>query len=491
MSKYLPFLMIWVVACGAAAADRPTGVAGMFYPADPIELSRSVDAFLSQAPAPAKMPGPLVALVVPHAGYEFSAPVAATGYRQISGGYDTVVVMGTAHYAMVDGAALYARGAFLTPLGRVPVDERLAARLIKADPADFRDEPTAYDHGDRHEHSVEVQLPFLIKRLKPGWKLLPIIMSTEDPAVCARVGQVLAEALKGRKALIIASSDLSHYPPAAVADLVDHATLKALERLDPDYFWLANRLILDHHMPGESVTWCGQAAVTAAMVAARALGADRGVVLSYANSGSSGLVDPGRSVGYAAVAMVNSGQPSDTGIALDEKQKHALLALARATVADGAKGKQPETRLMDDPALNLPAAVFVTLTERGRLRGCVGTTEPHATLRDAVAWAGYAAAFEDQRFSPVTAAETPGLHFEISILSAAKRVASAEAVVPKKNGVIVSRDGHSGLFLPQVWEQIPDKDAFLSELCAQKAGLPRDCWKDAKTALSVFTVSAF
>jgi len=269
MSKLLPFLMIWAAACAAAAADRPAGVAGMFYPADPVELSQSVDAFLSQVPAPAKLPGPLVALIVPHAGYDFSAPVAATGYRQVSGSYDTVVVMGTAHYAMVDGAALYARGAFLTPLGRVPVDERLAARLIKADPADFRYEPAAYDHGDRHEHSVEVQLPFLIKRLKPGWKLLPIIMSTEDPAVCARVGKVLAETLKGRKALIIASSDLSHYPPAAVADLVDHSTLKALERLDPDYFWLANRLILDHHMPGESVTWCGQAAVTAAMTAVR------------------------------------------------------------------------------------------------------------------------------------------------------------------------------------------------------------------------------
>jgi AMMECR1 domain-containing protein len=87
--------------------------------------------------------------------------------------------------------------------------------------------------------------------------------------------------------------------------------------------------------------------------------------------------------------------------------------------------------------------------------------------------------------------EVAKLHFEISILSSARPVASAESIVPKKHGVIVSQDGNMGLFLPQVWDQIPDKDGFLSELCEQKAGLPRSCWKDPKTRLSVFTVSAF
>jgi AmmeMemoRadiSam system protein B/AmmeMemoRadiSam system protein A len=471
----------------ALSADRAAAVAGQFYPADPKELSRAVDGYLAAARAPAKLPGPLVALVVPHAGYEYSAPVAAVGYLKVSGAYDTVVVMGTAHYARVEGAALYAHGAFLTPIGRVPVDEELAARLIKDAPTLFQDQPDAY----QREHSVEVQLPFLIKRLKPGWKLLPIIMNTDDPQVRLRVGLAVAAAIKGRKALLIASSDLSHYPPASVAEKVDRATLKALEPLDPGFFWAANRIMMAHGEPGLETTWCGEAAVMAVMAAARALGADRAVLMRYANSGSSPVGEAGRTVGYAAVALVRSGKPAGAGITLDEKKRKSLLALARQTVADGAAGRQPKPLLLDDPVLNLPAAVFVTLTEDGRLRGCVGTTEPRATLHDAVASAAFSAGFEDHRFAPVTKEEVSKLHMEISILSSARPVANAESVVPKKHGVIVSQGGNVGLFLPQVWDQIPDKDGFLSELCEQKAGLPRDCWKDPKTKLSVFTVSAF
>ena len=474
-------------AAPALAADRPPAVAGQFYPADPKELARAVDGYLAAAQAPAKLPGPLVALVVPHAGYEYSAPVAAAGYLAVSGAYDTVVVMGTAHHARVEGAALYAHGAFLTPIGRVPVDENLAARLIKEAPALFQDQPEAYER----EHSVEVQLPFLIKRLKPGWKLLPIIMNTEDPQVRRRVGLAVAAALKGRKALLIASSDLSHYPPAPVAEQVDRSTLKALERLDPEYFWVSNRIMMAHNEPGLETTWCGEAAVMAVMAAARSLGADRGVLMRYANSGSSPAGETGRTVGYAAVALVRSGQPPAAGIALDARQRKSLLALARQTVAEGAAGRQPRPLLLDDPVLNLPAAVFVTLTEAGRLRGCVGTTEPRATLRDAVASAAFSAGFEDHRFAPVAKEEVPKLHMEISILSSARPVASAASVVPKTHGVIVSQGGNLGLFLPQVWEQIPDKAGFLSELCEQKAGLPRDCWKDPKTQLKVFTVDAF
>jgi AmmeMemoRadiSam system protein A len=363
----------------------------------------------------------------------------------------------------------------------------LAARLLKDSPDLFQDQPGAYER----EHSVEVQLPFLIKRLKPGWKLLPIIMNTEDPRIRRRVGLAVAAALKGRKALLIASSDLSHYPPATVADKVDRSTLKALERLDFEFFWLSNRLMMAHGEPGLETTWCGEAAVMAVMAAARALGADRAVLLRYANSGSSPAGEAGRTVGYSAAAMVRSGKPIAADITLDDKQKEVLLALARQTVAEGAEDKQPKPLLLDDPVLNLPAAVFVTLTEGGKLRGCVGTTEPRATLRDAVASAAYSAGFEDHRFAPVAKDEAAKLQFEISILSSARPVANAEGIVPKKHGVIVSQGRNMGLFLPQVWEQIPDKDGFLSELCDEKAGLPRDCWKDPKTKLSIFTVSAF
>ncbi|MBI5241021.1 MAG: AmmeMemoRadiSam system protein B [Elusimicrobia bacterium] len=472
---------------GPLPADRAPAVAGQFYPADPAELSRAVDTYLSQAKAPDRLPGPLMALVVPHAGYEYSAPVAAFGYKAVSGPYDTVVVIGAGHRSRVEAAGLYARGAFLTPLGRVPVDEALAARLMKGSPDLFQDRPDAH----QGEHSIEVQLPFLIRRLKAGWKLLPVVMNTDDPRVCARAGEALAAALKGRKALIVASSDLSHYPPAATAEKVDRATLKALERLDPEFFWLANRVMMDRGERGLDTTWCGESAVLAAMAAAKALGADRAVLLRYAHSGSAPAGDDRRVVGYAAAAMVRSGKPASAEPLLDEAQKKSLLALARRTVAEGAEGRRPEARLSDDPALNLPAAVFVTLKERGQLRGCIGTTEPRATLRDAVASAAWSAAFQDHRFPPVAKGEVDGLHLEVSMLSPARPVPDAGKVIPGKHGVILSQDGRSGLFLPQVWEQIPDKDGFLSELCAQKAGLPRSCWKDPRTRIAVFTVAAF
>jgi AmmeMemoRadiSam system protein A len=108
-----------------------------------------------------------------------------------------------------------------------------------------------------------------------------------------------------------------------------------------------------------------------------------------------------------------------------------------------------------------------------------------------VASSAYSAGFEDHRFPPVSAGELPKLHIEISMLSPAQPVSDHARIIPKRHGVMLAQGRNAGLFLPQVWEQIPNKEDFLSELCSQKAGLSRDCWKDPKTAISVFTVSAF
>jgi hypothetical protein len=467
----------------ASAAPRKCAVADGFYPGDPMLLAKSVDGYLAKAPAPGKLPGPVVALLVPHAGYAYSAPVAATGYRAVADAYDTVVVLGAAHTVRVPGAALYAGGPFETPLGTVPVDDEVNRLLLK-DPL-FKDMPEAH----AREHSIEVQLPFLVRRLQKGFKLVPIVMNTEDPEVALRVGRALGRALKGRKALIVVSSDLSHYPPAGIASRVDRSTLLALERMDPDYFRLANRILMSRGEKGLDTVYCGEAGLLAGLAAARALGADRGTLLRYANSGETpGIGDKDRTVGYAAMAFVRTGKPSPSDIPLTPKDKSALLALARRVVSEGVEGRKPAPSLSEDPVLNQPAAAFVTLTEGGALRGCIGTVEARMPLQDAVAYGAYSAAFEDHRFPPVTKEELPKLRFEVSLLSPSRKVPSHASVVPKKHGVILSQGRRSGLFLPQVWEGIPDKAEFLGELCAQKAGLPRDCWKDPQTELRVFTV---
>ena len=468
-----------------SAEERPPAVAGQFYPADPVVLGQTVDRYLAQAPRH-ELPGRLIALLVPHAGYEYSGALAAEGFKAISGNYTTFVLVGTAHHVGLKGAALIAHGSFRTPLGAVPIDEKLATRLLRESSA-FEERPDAH----AAEHSIEVQLPFLQRRFH-NFKIVPIIMNNEDPAAMRPIGLAIARAIKGKKVLLVISSDLSHYPPKDIARRADRTFLRALERLDPDYAALTAEMLVGRREAGLETSACGLAAIEAGVTAATALGADRAVLLNYANSGEIVPATEGRTVGYGVVALVNSGLPARKAFALDQASRTQLLETARASIEEGLNGQSYSSGpLMDNRELNLPAAVFVTLTQEGHLRGCIGTTVPQSGLWDAVRYFARAAAFEDPRFKPLEKSELSRTHIEISILSAPERIANADAIVPGKEGVIVRRDGHSGLFLPTVWEQLPYKEDFLSELCAEKAGLPRNCWKDPAVELQVFTSDVF
>jgi hypothetical protein len=466
------------------ACARTAAVAGQFYPADKGELAAFADAALA-AESPVKVSGPVVAVLAPHAGYEFSGKMAGLAYKDIADSYDTVVILGTAHTEAVKGAALLAGDYYETPLGKVPPDRELAAALLKASPL-FEDRPSAH----AREHSVEVQLPFLQRRLKKPFKLLAAVLNTNDLDALKKIGTALASALKGKKALLVISTDLSHYPPHRTAAAADGALLLAVKSMDPELFWRASKILREKKEPGLETCACGEAAVEAGMEAARLLGASSFVPLKLSDSyvenpAASGA---GRVVGYLSGAFVRGGQPEE--FKLSKGQKTALLAEARRTLADALGGRRADAALSGDPALNLPGAVFVTLTEGGALRGCVGTVEPVMTLLDAARYAAFSAAFRDGRFPPLKPEELDKVRIEVSALSALKPV-KAGGIKPGKMGVVVERGGRSGLFLPQVWEQLPGKEEFLGELCGQKAGLPRDCWKDTGTKLYSFTVDAF
>lgn len=173
------------------------------------------------------------------------------------------------------------------------------------------------------------------------------------------------------------------------------------------------------------------------------------------------------------------------------KHQKMLLGLARAAIARHIAGEKGSLPLPDDPFLSEPAAVFVTLTTDGRLRGCIGTTEPSEGLAVAVRRMAVAAATEDYRFSPVTAAELRDIHIEISVLSPMKRVSSPDEIREGVHGVVVRRGARGGLFLPQVWEHFSTKKEFMDELCSQKTGLAPDAWTSPGTDLYIFTVFAF
>ena len=462
---------------------RPPAAAGRFYPQDPDQLAAMVDRLLAEA-HPGRVEGRIVAALSPHAGYEFSGPATARLCRAMTGlEPDIVAVVGTAHFASQQGFFLDDHAAFRTPLGEVMLAQSETAELLKAGAR-----ISAQAHEE--EHSIEVVLPFLQSAFKKKFSLLPIAANGKSLEDARRFGRTLAATLKGKKALIIAASDLSHYPPLSIARQVDPASLESFLTLDPEFLWRTEEFLMRLDIPNLHCAWCGSSAVAAIVSAAAALGADWGEPLACTNSADLGA-DDSQTVGYGAALLLERGQkrPWPTQD-LSPEEKAELLALARESVQNRLKDKRLAPRLFDRPRFNLPAAVFVTWTEKnGELRGCIGATEPHDTLGNAVAKYAEISAFEDPRFPATTAQELAGLRAEISILSV-PRPAKAEEITPGL-GVIVGRGGRCGLFLPQVWEKLPDREEFMSSLCLHKAGLPADFWKRPEAELSIFTVAAF
>jgi hypothetical protein len=273
------------------AVLRRSAVAGSWYPGTAAAIAEEVDRYLEAAGPPAA-PGRLVGLVSPHAGLRYSGPVAAHGYgllRALGGRAVTAVLVGPSHRAAFDGVALHARGAWETPLGRTPVDEELSQALLDADPVVF-DDPEVH----REEHSLEMQMPFL-QRLLPGLRIVPALMGSQSREEVDALAGALAKALAGRPALLVASSDLSHYQPADVASRLDADVVREVGGYDPD--GLMARLETHHNVA------CGGGPVVAVMKAARALGAGRATVLKYAHSGDVGERDRSHVVGYLSAAL--------------------------------------------------------------------------------------------------------------------------------------------------------------------------------------------
>ncbi len=273
-------------------AIRKAAVAGSWYPGTGAALASEVEGFLSAAGA-VRAPGRLVALLSPHAGLRYSGPVAAYGYSLLRGRPSaTVVLVGPSHHARFEGIALWPTGAFETPLGRVPIDEAVASALLDTGEI-FRDLPEAHDE----EHSLEMQLPFL-QHLVPGLRVVPMLMGTQSREEVDGLAGALGRVLAGRDALLVASSDLSHYQTEPAAHELDAVVTGCVERFDPE--GLMRRLETSR---GHA---CGGGPIVAVMKAARSLGADRATLLRYATSGDVGEKDKTRVVGYLSAALTAS-----------------------------------------------------------------------------------------------------------------------------------------------------------------------------------------
>jgi MEMO1 family protein len=267
---------------------RPPAVSGAWYPGSATALASAVDHYLARVDAAPRL-GTLTALIAPHAGLIYSGPVAAHAYKQLEGRQvDVVVLVGPSHHVGFKGVSIYRRGGFDSPLGVARVDEACASRLMAASPM-IQEHPAAHVR----EHSLEMQLPFL-RRLLPDAAIVPLVVGWQTPDVARDLGQALATALRESNAVMVASSDLSHFHDAETAHALDAQVVRAVERFDPGML----QSLLDHD-DGHA---CGGGPMVAVMRAARALGARDGVVLNYADSGDvSG--DKSAVVGYLAAAF--------------------------------------------------------------------------------------------------------------------------------------------------------------------------------------------
>jgi MEMO1 family protein len=271
---------------------RRPAVAGTWYPKVPGALEREVDGYVSAAADPPA--GQVTALVAPHAGIMFSGPVGAYAWKAVAGAaYDVVALVGPSHFVAFDGVALWPEGAFDTPLGPAPIDAA-GAQAMAGFPV-VQSLPAPHER----EHSLEMQLPFL-RRLLPDASIVPLLMGYQRRETIESLAEALIGAFRGRRALLVGSTDLSHYFDATTAADLDGRVLGCVDRFDPEGLLE----IFEQYPEGERGRYvaCGGGPAIAVMLAARALGATRGRVLRYSHSGViSGDYDG--VVGYAAAAF--------------------------------------------------------------------------------------------------------------------------------------------------------------------------------------------
>jgi AmmeMemoRadiSam system protein B len=274
---------------------RLSAVAGQFYPVNKKELEKIVDGFLACAES-SRIKGEIFGLLLPHAGYVFSGRVVAAGVKPILGeDFETCILLGDSHYERFEGVAVWANGFWETPLGRVEVDSKLARAVLDSSGRFFE-----RDSAHLFEHSIEVQLPFLQKTLRK-FKILPLIFGSEDKD-WQKLAQVILRKIKGRKVLIVASSDLSHYPSYEEARKVDRETLGAVLTLDPLEFKKRVIELAKRAIPNVQTLMCAQDSVKTLLEVAKNLKAEA-KLLEYANSGDALMGDKSRVVGYGAVAF--------------------------------------------------------------------------------------------------------------------------------------------------------------------------------------------
>jgi len=481
-----------------------SSLAGQWYPADAETLSRQIEGFFQKAGV-----GPIsdvIALILPHAGYSFSGQTAASALKTTDKKYKRVVIIGPSHYVSMEEVLTVPRVThYETPLGEIPLDVEFIDELLLQYPM-FQNVPQAH----KLEHSVQIELPLLQHsqrdftqpltwagfKLVP-FKLVPIVAGTCSPETISRAGAILRGLAED---FVHYGSRFGYVPfkeniPEQIKKL-DMGAYEHIARLDAEGFL--------EYKQRTGATICGYVpiAILLSMLekpeGSRKAG-PQAHLIKYTTSGEL-TGDFTNSVSYLSVAFSGSWQAypaveqrtSNPG--LSEEDKKQLLALARKSIAYFLKHwripEESELGVTISEAMKCPCAAFVTLKKNSQLRGCIGDIFPQRPLCRSVIINAVNASVRDRRFRPVTIAECSDITIEISALTAPEPIASPDEIRIGTDGVVLSKDGKSAVFLPQVAPQQGwDVNQMLTQL-SLKAKLPADAWKEGANFL-VFQADAF
>lgn len=463
---------------------RKSVIAGSWYPGNPRILSSDIDGFLKNVPAEF-LDGEVVALISPHAGYMYSGQIAAYSYKLVEGKtFDAVIIIGPSHRTSFQGASIYNKGGYETPLGIVPVDSQLANKIIAQSPI-MSFVPTAH----MQEHSIEIQIPFL-QVVLGEFSFVPIVMGDQNSKTCEELANAILKSVADKKVLIVGSSDLSHFHSYDMAVKLDSVVLDHINKMDPE------ELLKD--LQRGVCEACGGGPMAVVMMVAKKLGADKVKVLKYANSGDV-TGDKSGVVGYASAAFykatssetVKEETPAGVGMGLIETEKNKLLEIARSVIEGRISGEKNPKFQVESATLREKRGAFVTLHKHGQLRGCIGFIDAKKPLHKTIEEMAIAAAFNDPRFSPVSREELKDLSIEISVLTPLKEIKDINEIEVGIHGIYIVKGFYSGILLPQVATQYRwDRLTFLKETC-HKAGLPSDAWSDKDTRIYVFSADIF
>ncbi|MFC1980737.1 AmmeMemoRadiSam system protein B [Chloroflexota bacterium] len=421
---------------------REPVVAGQFYPASATQLRAMIEIMVDEKAEKEEAVG----LVLPHAGYPYSGPVAGATLSRIKF-KDTFIIIGPSHTGMGQPLSIMTEGTWRTPLGDVEIDSELAGRIVAVS-GNLQEDNLAH----LHEHSVEVQIPFL-QYFRPDIRIVPIVLSHAGVAAYKEIGREIARAVKElkREVVIVASGDLTHYEPYETAREKDTQAIDAIVGLDEDE--------LTRRYKELDISMCLYAPAVCLISVAKELGAREAELVKYQTSGDT-TGDYSSVVGYG-------------GIIIKAAEMHPLVKLARKAVeahVRGGKISEPEELT---PEMKEKAGIFVSIHKLGELRGCIGTFGPQkANVAREIIENAVSSATRDPRFPPVGPDELADLDYSVDVLSKPEPIESKDQLDPKKYGVIVEAGWRRGLLLPDL-EGVDTVD-YQIEICRQKGGIGPD-----------------